>query len=384
MRKSLIASFGLHVLLLGWALFVMPKPDSFEVPPQDSIPIDIVSIEDFSKRQAMVKSDTPKKVEKPKSQKQAVEKDVKPEKKVAPEEKKAAKVPTAPEKPVKEAEKPVEKPVEKVVEKKPEPAPPEKVVEKKPEPKPEPVKKVEEPPPPDQLALEDVLKKTEDEVALAEKLATEEAVAVAEAKAAEEKKVADEKKAAEKKKKADEKKAADAAAKKKAAEEKKLAAAAAAEEAAAKAAKQAKDFNPDEISALLDKDSKEATAPQKPTEDAGEPTQAEANLQGNDDAIAATMVDKLRDRLKKCWNVPPGAREAEITVRVKFRLDQAGNVIGEPQILGGSSDALFSVTAQSAVSAVLECQAYDFFPQDRYDLWSEITIRFNPNMMNPA
>jgi TolA protein len=360
MRKSLIASFALHVLLLGAALFVLPAPDAFQVPPQDSIPVDIVSVEDFSKRQAMEKSDTKKKVEKPKAKKQDVVKAVEPQKKVAPEETKAAKVPAAPEKAVKEAEKPVEKPVEKVVEKKPEPVP-------------EPVKKAEEPPPPDQLALEGVLKKTEDEVALAEKLAADEA------KAVEEKKVADEKKAADKKKKA-----ADAEKKKKAAEERKVAEAAAAEAAAAKAAKLAKDFNPDEISALLDKDSDQAAAPQKPTEDNGEPAQGEATLQGNDDAIAATLVDLLRQNLSKCWRIPPGAREADVTVKVRFRLDQAGNLMGEPEVLGGSSNPMFETTAQSVLSAVAQCQSYDYLPADHYDLWKENTMLFNPNKMNPA
>jgi TolA protein len=360
MRKSVIASVSLHALLLGAALFVLNSPEPFEVEPQDSIPVEITSIEDFSKRQAMAKSDDKKKVEKPKSQKQETVKDVKPEKKIAPEEKKAAEVPTVEEKPVKEAEKPVEKPPEKVVEKPPE-------------------KKVEEPPPPDQTALEDVLKKTEDEVALAEKLAADEKALAAEKKAAEEKKVADAKKAEEKQKKADEKKKAEAEKKKKEAEEKKVA-----DAEAAKKAKKAKEFNPDEISALLDKDSDEAAAPQKPTEDSGEPIQDVANLQGDDDAVAATLVDKLRSHLSKCWDIPPGAREAAVTVKIKFRLDQSGNVVGDPQVLGGSGDPLFDLTAQSAVSAVMECQAYDFLPPDRYDLWSEITIRFNPNQMNPA
>ena len=360
MRKSLIGSLSFHMLLLASALFVLPNPAPFEVPPQDSIAVEMITISDASKRQASVTSDDKKKVEKPKAKKQDVVKDVKPVKKVAPEEKRAAEAPSAPEKPVEK--------------------PPEKIVEKPPEPKKEPVKKAEEPPP-DQLALEDVLKKTEDEVALAAQLAADEAQAVADAKAAEEKKVADAKKAEDKKKKADEKKKAEAEKKKKAEAELKVADAA---EAAAKAAKKKPELNLDEISDLLDKDSKEATAPQKPAEDTGEPVQGEANLQGNDDAITATLVDALKSHLSKCWSIPPGAREAAIIVKVKFRLDKVGRVIGEPEIVGGSGDALFSVTAQSAVSAVMECQLYDFLPADRYDLWSEISIRFNPNQMNPA
>ena len=163
-----------------------------------------------------------------------------------------------------------------------------------------------------------------------------------------------------------------------------MADAAAAEEAAAKAAKKAKELNLDDISEFLDKDSKEATAPQKPSDDSGEPAQGEANLQGNDDAIAATLVDLLRQNLAKCWRIPPGAREADVTVKVRFRLDQSGNLMGDPEVLGGSNDPMFETTAQSVLSAVAQCQSYDYLPADHYDLWRENTMLFNPNKMNPA
>jgi hypothetical protein len=52
-----------------------------------------------------------------------------------------------------------------------------------------------------------------------------------------------------------------------------------------------------------------------------------------------------------------------------------------PEVLNGSADPLFATTAQSAVSAVMECKPYDFFPPDRYDLWKDNTVNFNPNMM---
>ena len=50
-----------------------------------------------------------------------------------------------------------------------------------------------------------------------------------------------------------------------------------------------------------------------------------------------------------------------------------------PEMLNG--DPLFDATARSAVAAVLECQSYGFLPQDKYDLWKDLIINFNPNMM---
>ena len=79
--------------------------------------------------------------------------------------------------------------------------------------------------------------------------------------------------------------------------------------------------------------------------------------------------------------MPPGAREANIVVKVRFGLNPDGSVIGFPEVQNPSSDPLFDATARSAVAAVMECQAYSFLPQDKYDLWKDLIINFNPNMM---
>jgi outer membrane biosynthesis protein TonB len=137
----------------------------------------------------------------------------------------------------------------------------------------------------------------------------------------------------------------------------------------------------DDIAAFLNKEDTEKTAPQQPAEEAGAPELAEADAQGTDDALAATLVDALRQRLTQCWSVPAGAREANITVKVKFFLNQDGSVAGSPQVLNPNPDPIFAATAQSAVSAVMECQLYDFLPREKFDIWKDITINFNPNMM---
>jgi outer membrane biosynthesis protein TonB len=137
----------------------------------------------------------------------------------------------------------------------------------------------------------------------------------------------------------------------------------------------------DDIAAFLNKTDDEKTAPQQPVEEAGAPELAALDAQGTDDALAATLVDALRQRLTQCWSVPPGAREADITVKVKFFLNQDGSVAGTPQVLNPNSDPIFAATAQSAVSAVMECQLYDFLPREKFDIWKDITINFNPNMM---
>ena len=136
-----------------------------------------------------------------------------------------------------------------------------------------------------------------------------------------------------------------------------------------------------QIAAFLNKTDETKAAPEQPSELASEPVQGEADIQGTDDKTSADIVDALVQRLRECWTVPPEAREAKIVVQVHFLLNPDGSVNGIPEVLNPSSDPLFDSTARSAVSAVVDCQAYSFLPQDRYDLWKDNTINFNPNMM---
>ena len=47
MRWSLTTSLFLHAAILAAAFVVLPNPDEFKVEEQESIPVDIVSIEDL-------------------------------------------------------------------------------------------------------------------------------------------------------------------------------------------------------------------------------------------------------------------------------------------------------------------------------------------------
>jgi outer membrane biosynthesis protein TonB len=328
MRWSLTISVILHAAILLAAFVVLPNPTEFKVEDQESIPVDIVSIEDLSKRQATAKvAEEPKPQEKIAPKPAEVIKDVKPAPEVAPEIKTAVKEPTAEPEP-----KPEVKPEE-----------PKKVEAKPDEKKPEDPKKAEAKPEekqPDPKPLEELIKETNDKPPEPAK----EEVKKAEAKP--EIKPKDKPKPERK--------------------------------------KPPKEFNPDEIAAFLNKTDDKHTAPLKPTEEQGSPKKGEFNLSGADDSIAATLNDMLIKRLAGCWTIPPGAREAQINVKVHFYLNSDGTVNGYPDVMNGNSDPLFQATAQSAVSAVMECQAYDFFPADKYDLWRENTVNFNPNQMFPS
>ena len=89
-------------------------------------------------------------------------------------------------------------------------------------------------------------------------------------------------------------------------------------------------------------------------------------------------------RIRECWVIPPGAREGNITVKVRIQMNPDGSVAGNPEIMNGPGDFLFDTTARSTVAAILGCQNYDFLPQDKYDVWKDLVLNFNPNMFADA
>ena len=136
----------------------------------------------------------------------------------------------------------------------------------------------------------------------------------------------------------------------------------------------------DQLEAFLNKVDDDKTSPAETSSVDGAPAKGEVNLQGTDDQLVGTIVDALVSKVRQCWNVPPGAREANLTIRVHFALNADGTIAGTPQVENASADPVFDATARSAVAALMQCQAYEL-PQDRYDLWKDNTLDFNPNLM---
>ncbi len=135
----------------------------------------------------------------------------------------------------------------------------------------------------------------------------------------------------------------------------------------------------DEIAALLNKDKGGHTAPQKPAKATGTPKLAAKDNSAEDAAMTATIIDALTSKVKTCFEVPPAARDANISVRIHFKLNQDGSVNGQPDVASMSSDPIFDATARAAISAIMECQNYDL-PQDQYKLWQDNVLDFNPNL----
>ena len=138
----------------------------------------------------------------------------------------------------------------------------------------------------------------------------------------------------------------------------------------------------DEVAALLNKIDDTKQAP-PPPDDAGEPLRGlEEVLRGKDDAVSASELDWLRQKIGLCWNIPAGVRDAEaLVVRVQFELDPDGHVKGLPAVLNNINHPAFPAAARSAVGAIMSCQPYSKLPVEKYDSWKIIRMNFDPSKM---
>jgi outer membrane biosynthesis protein TonB len=141
------------------------------------------------------------------------------------------------------------------------------------------------------------------------------------------------------------------------------------------------EFNPDEVAALLNKIDEVDKAPPKATEEAGQPMLAAFDsLSGSDERLAADLVDALRRRIESCWTLPAGARDAqELQIKLQFALNPDGMLSDYPVVLNASAHPAFDAAARSAQSAVKMCEPYNFLPVEKYDLWRDVILTFDPS-----
>lgn len=136
-------------------------------------------------------------------------------------------------------------------------------------------------------------------------------------------------------------------------------------------------FNADEIAALLNKTD--------PTAGGAKASNAPAAMGGkkttNGSKLSMSEMDALRGQIAGNWSVIPGlADAADVRIRVKFQLDESGQLIGEPEVsaTGGSSQTQ-QVLMSGARRAVLKSAPFSSLPRDKYDAWSEVVVNFDPS-----
>ena len=153
----------------------------------------------------------------------------------------------------------------------------------------------------------------------------------------------------------------------------------------APASEKKRDVNADRIAALLNKipDAANEPAPIVPSEEA-----PSKKVRGQSNGTEATMsvneIDALRARIAQCWSPPPGGLGADqIVVKLRLRLNEDGTLVGYPTVANSGASPFFQAAADSAVRAVYQCQPYTL-PSDKYALWRDMILNFDPSEMYRA
>lgn len=325
MRAGLVSSAALHIGIIGFMAISFASPSPYE-PPQDSMPIDIISDAEMTKMMAG-KKDAPKaeapkpKVEKVDTPKPAENLDAKVSEKP---EIQAAKEPTPPPPPPPEAKPPEPKPTPPQAQAKPAEPPPPKEAEalaakppepKKDEPKPDQTAQATPPAPTPPKKPKDIPPKVVQQPP-----------------------------------------------------------------------KDQKDFNPNDIAALLNKQDPRRTAA------LGETINNNASL-GASTGLASTLsqteIDALRAYLARFWRMPAGGSDvARVRVMVNIRLNPNHTLAGPPEVVGitDPTNPYAQQMQESAKRAVYEAaQQPNPFPMlspSKYDVWKEMQITFDPQWLS--
>lgn len=144
-----------------------------------------------------------------------------------------------------------------------------------------------------------------------------------------------------------------------------------------------RDFNADRIAALLNKIPDQTQATPKA---ADTPPEAKKEAHGQSTGTETTMsvneIDALRAKIAQCWSPPPGGLGAEhIVVRLRMQLNEDGSLVGYPSVENSGGSGFFQAAADSAVRAVYQCQPYSSLPADKYAVWRDMILNFDPSQM---
>jgi outer membrane biosynthesis protein TonB len=139
-------------------------------------------------------------------------------------------------------------------------------------------------------------------------------------------------------------------------------------------------FDVDSVLALLDRRTPKTAPP-------ANAQVADRTTRGIGDRNAATMDirDAIFAQMRECWNIPAGAPNPEkLIVAVRVYLTQDGKLARPPELApesrgGAASNPYMRAAAEAALRAVNVCEPYRNLPLDKYDVWREITVVFDPS-----
>ena len=151
------------------------------------------------------------------------------------------------------------------------------------------------------------------------------------------------------------------------------------QETAKAAASQASEFNADEISALLNK--------QAPSGGGAKRSTQTASLGGKKtigSGLSASEIDNVRGQIQGNWNMPGGLTGvADVRVVIRVELDQTGNIVGTPEVTAtGGPEGTRRAVESSTRRALLRSAPLKNLPPEKYDGergWNTLVLNFDPS-----
>ncbi len=91
----------------------------------------------------------------------------------------------------------------------------------------------------------------------------------------------------------------------------------------------------------------------------------------------------VRGQIENNWSIISGIDGAQgVTIKVTMRLDENGDIIGDPQVVAsGGSDTARRTLEGSALRAIMKSRPFKGLPRDKYDAWSEVVVNFDPSQL---
>lgn len=141
-----------------------------------------------------------------------------------------------------------------------------------------------------------------------------------------------------------------------------------------------KDFDPNNIAALLNK-----VEPKGAAGEAGpEPASLGSNRSQETGALSASDQDLLIAKIKQRFSYYGDDYPDDLKITIQFSLSEDGHVVGTPEVLNSHDHPKFSVLARAAVRAVLRVdqeESFAFLPRDKFGGaggWSTLVVNFYP------
>jgi len=132
-------------------------------------------------------------------------------------------------------------------------------------------------------------------------------------------------------------------------------------------------------------DSKPEVTDPLPESKTAEATPSPSPVAAFSDNLTMSELDALRQQLSQCWSIQAGARYAEeLVVEVRMIVSPDRRVTSATIVdqWRYNQDSYFRAAADSAIRAVNapQCAVLNL-PADKYDLWKDIVVKFDPRDM---